>query len=279
MSYSGRGICRRAAFLIFLAFVVTGCASKMPISPDRPIVLNAQDGLAVFTMGLKNEFKNYLLTPASISLEASPASGGKSYRFSFGTPERKISDRELQVLGSFALPPGDYEIKSFAGGTDLGFALLPVRGFFEPVFKRSFRVRSGESVYLGHIEARLVEKTSSDEDRAGPLLPVVDQAATGMSTGTFKFRTLDRYDEDINYIKTRYPPLSARQFTKRLLTDAPELDPQEPSMREALVENRNREKHNQALSKIQIQGECSVSQILEMKKLGLSDLQIKKSCS
>lgn len=272
--------------LLVVAFLgLSGCAVNMPLSPDRPVTLGPRDGLAVFTMRLKNDFKNYLLTPRTIFVEASAVQGGKTYKFTFNEPEQKISDRELQMMGSFALPPGEYEITHFAGQTDVGFALLPVVGRFEPPFKRHFRVGDGEAVYLGHISARLVEKTSSDEERAGPIFPLLDQATTGMSSGTFKFEVLDRYAEDVPYIKTRFPSVAGRNFTKRLMTDRVEPMPSAPSQTEPVHAGEGVAAQAGVTRPSTIKAgdkqsdQCSVSQILEMKKLGLSDAQIKKSCS
>ena len=267
----------------FLA--LSGCAVNMPLSPDRPVTLGARDGLAVFTMRLKNDFKNYLLTPRTIFVEASAAQGGKTYRFTFNEPEQKISDRELQMMGSFALPPGEYEITYFAGQTDVGFALLPVVGRFEPPFKRHFQIGDGEAVYLGHVSARLVEKTSSEEERAGPIFPLLDQATTGMSSGTFKFEVLDRYTEDVQYIKARFPSVAGRRFTKRLMTDGVEPRLGAPSQTEsvqagdAMAAQAGATRPRTIKAGDKENDQCSVSQILEMKKLGLSDAQIKKSCS
>lgn len=277
--YQVRIVCM-ALFFVGL----TGCATKMPLSPDHAVSFKPNEGLAVFTMTLRNDFKNYLLTPQFIFVEASAVNGGKIHKFTFGEPEQKVSDRELKVLGSFALPPGDYEITYFTGQTDVGFALLPVIGRFEPPFKRFFRVGSGEAVYLGHVMARLVEKTSDDEERAGSIFPLLDQATTGMSSGTFKFDIVDRYSEDVSYIKTRFPSVASRDFARRLMTDAPDasrpaLAQAQPLQVSAPVVDSTDSRSRPLKAEQKQSGECSVTQILEMKKLGLSDAQIKKSCS
>jgi hypothetical protein len=272
------------SLLVVMSFALVGCAATMPLSPDQPVALKPQESLAVFTLTLRNDFKNYLLTPQRIFVEASAINGGKTYRFAFGQPEQKVSDRELKMVGSFALPPGDYEITYFTGHTDIGFALLPVAGKFEPPFKKFFRLGGDEAVYLGHVMARLVEKTSDNEERAGPVLPLLDQAATGMSSGTFKFDIVDRYSEDVSYIKTRFPSVASREFTKRLMTDAPDasrpaLAQAQPVQVSAPVVNPTESRSRPSKVEEKDSGECSVTQILEMKKLGLSDAQIKKSCS
>ena len=271
---------------IVLIFSLTGCFNKMPLRSDEPVGLAPTQSLAVFKMTLKNEFKNYRLTPDRISLEATDASGGKTYHFTFTTPERQISDREVEMLGSFALPPGDYRITQFTGRTDLGFAILPVFGQFDPSFERSFSIGANDSVYLGHIIARLVEKKSSDEERAGPILPLVDQAATGMSNGTFKFEVVDDYQKDIEYIKVRYPTVANRSFRKALMTSgeaessSAQFVPANLSSKSVQPREVSPAKSVMVPASTELSSDnCSVSQILEMKKLGLSDSQIKRSCA
>ncbi len=279
---------RDLLLIVTSLILMTGCALKMPLSPENPVTLREKDGLAVFTMTLKNEFKNYLLTPSRIFVKAAPINGGKTLEFAFSDPEQRVSDRELKKLASFNLPPGDYRITHFTGQTDVGFMILPVTGRFEPSFKKHFRIAEGEAVYLGNVMARLVERTNDDEERAGPVFPLVDQAATGISTGTFKFEVSDRSDEDINYIKTRFPAVSGRQFTKRLLSDFKysTTEGEAVATETVTVNHPTSEAGNPANGNSDKKGStpvnadrCSVTQILEMKRLGLSDKQIKQSCS
>ena len=271
---------------IVLIASLTGCFTKMPLRSDQPVGLEPTQSLAVFKMTLKNEFKNYLLTPDMISLEAAEVSGGKTYHFTFTKPERQISDREVEMLGSFALPPGDYQITKFTGRTDLGFAILPVFGQFDPTFERSFSIGANDSVYLGHVIARLVERKSEDEERAGPIIPVLDQAATGMSNGTFKFEVLDDFQKDIEYIKVRYPTVANRSFRRSLLTSG-QPESSSPQVVPATLSSKTAQPTQVVPTKSvtvpasteSSPDNCSVTQILEMKKLGLSDSQIKRSCA
>jgi hypothetical protein len=275
----------RVVSALILMLSLTGCFTKMPLRSDGPDGLKPHESLAVFKMTLKNEFKNYLLTPDTISIEASELNGGKTYTYSFNAPERQVSDRELELMGSFALPPGDYTITGFTGQTDVGFAILPVRGRFDPVLKRSFSVGTNDSVYLGHIIARLVQKRSNDEERAGPLIPLLDQATTGMSNGTFKFEVVDDFDKDVEYLKVRYPSASTRTFRKALLTggaaDTSDVRavPTPVSSTTAQATGGTSVQPVVAPARYESAADnCTVSQILEMKKLGLSDGQIKKGC-
>jgi hypothetical protein len=268
---------------VVLILSLTGCFTKMPLRSDETFALKPHESLAVFRMTLKNEFKNYTLTPDAMTVEATERSGGKTYRFTFGVPERQVSDRELEMMGSFALPPGDYKITGFSGRTDVGFAILPVIGQFDPSFERSFSVGTNDSVYLGHVIARLVEKKSNDEERAGPIVPLLDQATTGMSNGTFKFEVVDDFQKDIEYIKVRYPSVGGRLFRRGLLTSS-DYESFSPKVVPASISPKAAQPKENKPSIAPVSSEvssdnCSVSQILEMKKLGLADSQIKRSCA
>ena len=272
---------KKAITAILIIVSITGCASKMPIRPDGPLELKSNESLAVFKMTLKNDFKNYLLTPEEMTVKATKASGGKTYYYTFSAPERQISGREVEMMGSFALPPGDYTITGFAGRTDMGFAILPVVGKFDPSFVRSFSVGENDSVYLGHIIARLIEKKSHGEERAGPIIPLLDQATTGMSNGTFKFEVVDDYQKDTEYLKVRYPSVGNRSFRRALLNSV-DAGPSEVSVIPVSLEQSNEPSPQKPIaapvSSQSNPDNCTVSQILEMKKLGLSDGQIKRSC-
>jgi hypothetical protein len=88
----------------------------------------------------------------------------------------------------------------------------------------------------------------------------------------------------VSYIKTRFPSVASRAFSKRLMTDAPDASrpafaQAQPLQVSAPVVDSTESRSRLSKKERKQSGECSVTQILEMKKLGLSDAQIKKSCS
>ncbi|MEO6688239.1 MAG: hypothetical protein ABIS07_01290, partial [Dokdonella sp.] len=80
-----------------------------------------------------------------------------------------------------------------------------VGSFLVPLFM-DFMVPAHAVTYVGHVKARLRPRQEG-EFRAGPMIPLIDQAATGMSTGTFDVVVSDSSVEDISRFRTMFPAL------------------------------------------------------------------------
>lgn len=250
---------------------LSACAAKMPLSADRPFVTEPNKGLVVFKLTTRNQHRTLLLKPFLIELEGVGIE--ESFKFAFEDPERKLSDTEQFYIGSFSLPPGTFCTKLLRGITETAFYPLPTTGQFAPSFKRCFSVRAGENLYTGHVTATLIEKTSSDQERAGSIWPLADQLATGISSGTFTFSVEDNYDKDTEYIKHRFPALAQASFRKEIMSEDVH-----PIRSESLVVVPSAKRKDRKQATAASDSGCSVEQVLKMKELGLSDVQIKRSC-
>jgi hypothetical protein len=71
--------------------------------------------------------------------------------------------------------------------------------------------------YLGRIEAVIRERKEETELRAGPLIPLLDQAVTGFSGGTFDIEIVDRYETDIAEFAKRHPFLASQSVGRAVL--------------------------------------------------------------
>ena len=76
---------------------------------------------------------------------------------------------------------------------------------------------SGKIVYLGRIEAVNRKRASDDQLRAGPILPLVDQAVSGFADGTWHIKVYDNYESDIRAFQEKYPVLGNYSVEKMLL--------------------------------------------------------------
>jgi hypothetical protein len=52
-----------------------------------------------------------------------------------------------------------------------------------------------------------VVERKDGELRAGPLIPLIDQAVTGFSGGTWNVAVSDRFDQDMTEFRTDFPVL------------------------------------------------------------------------
>lgn len=68
-------------------------------------------------------------------------------------------------------------------------------------------VANGKVIYLGRLEA-VMRPRADNEYRAGPVIPLIDQAASGISGGTFDIKLVDRSDQDVPLIRNTYPALA-----------------------------------------------------------------------
>lgn len=191
----------------------------MPLKVGDNTISTDQKSIAIFKMTLLNEHTNYNLFPQTITAKSADVENGiKTYTFEFGNAEKELGNRGSLFIGSVALTPGEYYLTTLSGRTSLGMAtILPVRGIFEQDLGMRFKINSNEIIYLGHIKVRLVKKTSYSEERAGSIMPILDQLATGISDGTFKFEIVDDFVEDEKYFKSTFPALSNRTIVKSLL--------------------------------------------------------------
>ena len=95
--------------------------------------------------------------------------------------------------------------------------VFPIRGTFgAPVFM-PFELSSGSIVYLGRIEATIRARRSDDELRAGPPVPLIDQAVSGLSGGTLEIRTSDNYDGDVQAFGEKYPAFAGLTMERAVL--------------------------------------------------------------
>ena len=71
--------------------------------------------------------------------------------------------------------------------------------------------------YIGHIEATIEERIDDKLLRAGFVIPLIDQAVTGASGGTFVVKITDLFENDIQLFQTEYPYLAQHQIKNSIL--------------------------------------------------------------
>jgi hypothetical protein len=101
-----------------------------------------------------------------------------------------------------ALESGRYELSHVSG---LGSAFPFNDLFFVPPYL-DVTVPPHAVVYAGHVAARLPARRDG-EFRAGPLIPLIDQAATGMSGGTWDVTVQGASAKDIAMFRATFPML------------------------------------------------------------------------
>jgi hypothetical protein len=103
---------------------------------------------------------------------------------------------------SMALSEGRHRIDGVSGVAN---AFPFVGRFYIPVLAE-FEVAPNSVTYLGHLGATLRERREG-EFRAGPVIPLIDQAATGMIGHAWDVEITNRYDADMAVFRERIPAL------------------------------------------------------------------------
>ncbi len=129
-----------------------------------------------------------------------------------GTVESEVDDAPPRYLVRMELDPGAYEVRGMVSRAR-GFPI--VGQFFVPLHLPLTSKEPGV-FYLGHVDAEVRERVG-DEFRAGPVIPLIDQAIAGASGGTFDVRISDAFATDEALLRKTFPQLGAADIRKAIL--------------------------------------------------------------
>jgi hypothetical protein len=206
--------------LLFMAESLTGCAtrtvmaysdeSKTPVAPSSAVFLMT----ATLKNGYHTSFQPKLLV---VNVETVGAKN-KADRLNF-TMDKQARFKESDTpeegnsyLLRMELPPGEYVIR----GLTCISSRFPVNGFFFAPLHANVTSTQPGVYYLGHVEADVRER-SGTEFKAGPSLPLIDQAVAGASGGTFDIEISDRWGSDEALFRGALPRLGTTVAQKAVL--------------------------------------------------------------
>jgi hypothetical protein len=113
-----------------------------------------------------------------------------------------------------SLPPGKYVVRGISGSS----GIFPVRGNFFVPMHSGIEVKPKSVVYIGQVQAKVRERNEqAKEFRAGAVIPLIDQAVTGFSSGTWEISIRDGFNEDMGKFKNAFPVLVPATVTKQIL--------------------------------------------------------------
>ncbi|RZI94399.1 MAG: hypothetical protein EOP39_30515 [Rubrivivax sp.] len=93
---------------------------------------------------------------------------------------------------------------------------FPIMGTFFTPMHSTLTVSAPGVYYLGRVSAAVRER-KDDEFRAGPPIPLIDQAVAGASGGTFEIEIVDAWNEDENRFRQRFPVIATHPVQKAIL--------------------------------------------------------------
>ena len=182
-----------------------GCANIQPMAlktgQDR--LDTAMHSVVLLTLEVqRNDGSRYQPIPSLVLVsqrETGPREQAQLYRFTKKYDAAEVEGHAVYYI-SIALPEGPYRIDGISG---IAAAFPFVGKFYVPVLAE-FEVASNSVTYLGHLDATLRERREG-EFRAGPVIPLIDQAATGMIGHTWEVTIDNRYEADMAVFRERIP--------------------------------------------------------------------------
>lgn len=190
------------------ALLLSGCATVKPMSYS-PEAGKPSDGNVVYLMTatIRNVYRSSFQPKLLVAHVEMPDAQSKDERFNFKIDELgKLENSTAEVGNTYLLrmelPPGDYKLLAL---TCRNTAFPVIVTYQVPLHTRLNVTRPG-TVYLGHVDAVLRERQGK-EFRAGPVMPLVDQAVGGAAGGTFDIAFSNRWDEDKELFIERFPAI------------------------------------------------------------------------
>jgi hypothetical protein len=213
---------KRSAFvasLCLFAALVTGCATKTPMvfGDDGEKLSDKSKPVLLMTATIKNSYKpGYQPKVLVLHVERPGATESKD-RMNFVMDDKAKNESDDPVKGSqyfirMELEPGTYDIK---GMTSMSQSFPVIATFFTPMHS-VLNVKGSGVIYLGHVEATVRER-QGNEFKAGPSIPLLDQALSGASGGTFDVAITDAFATDEALFRSRFSALKDAAITKQIL--------------------------------------------------------------
>lgn len=204
---------------LLLAMLLSGCATqtKMALSNDTDAVSNTGKPIFLMTATLRNTYRtSYQPKLMFVNVERATVNGSvDGINFTMDDKSKNESDSPTQgssYLLRLELKEGEYIIR---GLRSQGRSFPMIGYYFTPIHAKL--KSSGPGVYyLGHVEATIRER-KENEFKAGPSVPLIDQAVIGASGGTFDIEITDKWESDQQEFLNKFPALKTVTVQKSIL--------------------------------------------------------------
>ena len=206
-------------WVVAAAVLLSGCATrtKMAFENDEERLTESSIPVFLMTATLKNTYRASFQPRLLVLHIEKPGAKDAADRLNFTMDQKAKNESDTPEAGStyllrLQLEPGRYEIR---GMTSLGRS-FPINGFFfAPLHAPLESTRPGV-FYLGHVAATVRERRGN-EFKAGPSLPLIDQAVAGASGGTFDIEISDQFATDEGTFRSKFPALKGVRIQKAIL--------------------------------------------------------------
>lgn len=196
---------------LLLCCVMTGCATVNSMAFDKQSATIDTKEKSVLLMVVdvsRSDGSRYVPEPYYVGFQKPAAREKGDYQnFVMKKDADSLHENGHNVyFARIALAPGQYKLGHIMGTA----SAFPINSTFNVPLNMDVSVKPGTITYVGRITATLRERVGS-EFRAGLVVPLVDQAITGMSGGTWDVSIVDAFDKDMALFRTMYPVLKGAQ--------------------------------------------------------------------
>jgi hypothetical protein len=207
------------SFIVSLSALLAGCATPTPMAfkNDADRLTEKSKPVYLMTANIKNSYRTSF-QPKLLVVNVERAGAKEAadrINFTMDDKARRESGSPTEgnsYLLRMELEPGAYEIRGLTSQT---FTFPIIGSFFTPVHS-SLQVAGPGVYYLGRVTASVRER-QGNEFRAGPPIPLIDQAVAGASGGTFDVSITDEWTADEALFRSKFPALKDVAVTKAVL--------------------------------------------------------------
>lgn len=203
----------------FSLLFLTGCATKtqMAFGDDAERMSEKSKPVLLMTATIKNTYKPTWQPRLIVVNVEKPNAQSSDERLNFTMDEKAKLETNSATQGNtylirMELDPGNYELKGLSSLANS----FPINGFFFAPLHMPLTVSGTGVSYLGHVNATVRERVGN-EFKAGASVPLIDQAVTGASGGTFDIEITDDFGKDESVFRSKFPALAKVEIKKSIL--------------------------------------------------------------
>jgi len=204
---------------VVIALGLSGCATPtgMAFQDDGEQAAEKKNPVFLMAVTLANKYKTSYQPRLVVMHVEKPDAKERADRINF-LPDEKArdetdsSDSGNNYLLRLELSDGQYEIVGLTSRA----GIFPISGYFFTPMHSPLEAKGPGVFYLGHVNATVRER-QDNEFKAGPSVPLIDQAIAGASGGTFDVEITDAWDADKAAFLAKFPVLAGVTVQKAVL--------------------------------------------------------------
>lgn len=217
-SLASFGMRRLLALLFALGLLLlSGCATRTEMAFGKDSDRLGAKPVYLMSVTLRNSYHESVQPRLLVVNVQKPGAKDSSDRLNFLMDPKARMETDSEAAGNtylirMELDPGRHEL---VGLTSQG-RRFPVTGLFFAPLVTSMEQREPGVYYLGHVEGTIRER-QGNEFKAGPSVPLIDQAVIGASGGTWEIVISDNQASDEVLFRARFPGLAGLKIIPAVL--------------------------------------------------------------